>query len=141
MLQIDTLLPLYPDDASRYAMLEQALTCVRSDLAALRQTIGASDYEAALQHVHRAKGTASFLGGNSQSLQLFDDFTQALKQAIATRRTRHADHTGGARSDSTATDIRFTEDTHLTSAYRAVESTLHTLESALQLRINHHPQS
>jgi len=78
MPHLDALLPLYPDPAIRRALLEQALAQIHADLADMRQAIHADHHADARQYVHRAKGTASFLGG-SDSLPAFDQLTAALK--------------------------------------------------------------
>ena len=81
MLHIDTLLPLYPDDASRHLLLSQALAHTESDLTAIHHALVSDDRDAALQHVHKAKGTVSFLGGDNYALQQFDLLTRALRMA------------------------------------------------------------
>lgn len=87
MLQIDAILPLYADDAARHSLLTDALEYVRSDLLELHRKIESEDYEAALHQVHRAKGTASFLGGDNPALKYFDQLTNAIKHAKNNKRS------------------------------------------------------
>ena len=85
MPHIDSLLPLYPDDASRRLLLSQALAHIHADMDAMRHALATGDRDTALQYIHKAKGTASFLGGDDQALQPFDQLTRALRNADGTR--------------------------------------------------------
>jgi HPt (histidine-containing phosphotransfer) domain-containing protein len=128
MLQIDTLLPLYADDASRLALLQDALKYVRSDLASLNDAISSEDYQASLQQTHRAKGTASFLGGDQPTLQYFDQLTNAIKLAAST--PEHA--------TSTMTRIALKNHASISYALKQIESMMKAIELSLQQSIAHH---
>ncbi|MBO1111675.1 hypothetical protein [Bordetella petrii] len=113
MPHIDTLLPLYPDTATRRTLLEQALDQTRSDLADTRHAIRARNHAAARQYVHRAKGTVSFLGSGN-ALPAFDRLTEAL---------RARDEPG------------------IEQAYALVETALLELEAALRARLDALPDA
>ncbi|MBO9355284.1 hypothetical protein GG851_14930 [Bordetella petrii] len=113
MPHLDALLPLYPDPAIRRALLEQALAQIHADLADMGQAIHADHHVDARQYVHRAKGTASFLGG-SDSLPAFDQLTAALK-------TQHRPH--------------------IEPAFAAVEAALLELAAKLQVQLNKLPDT
>lgn|GEM_PF-3652927 len=66
-------------------MLTEALGYIASDLTALHAAIASGHYDSALQHVHRLKGTASFLGGNRPTLTHFDQLTTEIKHIANTR--------------------------------------------------------
>jgi len=161
MLNIDTILPLYPDDASRQQLLTQALAQTQTDLAALRLALSAGDRDAALAHTHQAKGTASFLGCDTCALQRFDQLTHALRTTNTltlpfaegtptdattsskrpyTARASAADHPadnaimGAEPIASHATDIAPLA--QLNAAFKAVESILQEMEVVLQAGIN-----
>lgn len=134
MLQIDAILPLYPDDASRHLMLTQAVGYIRDDLASLHRAINSGDQEAALQQVHRAKGTASFLGGNQPELKFFDDLTNVLKQvyqgpdSLPSRSTVPTTlYSKPGQHNALSHDKEL-----IASALRPVEFMLQTLETSLQ---------
>lgn len=136
MLRIDALLPLYPDDTSRHAMLAQALTHVQADLDALRNAISNGDRQAALHHAHRAKGTASFLGGDQEALKHFDHLTLTLKRLPDTSAADASTASSAEMTDTSDTTAPVRKTTprlaSLTSALKPVESTLRNLESSLQ---------
>jgi len=108
MPHIDTLLPLYPDSATRRTLLEQALAQTRTDLADMQRAILARNHAVAWQYVHRAKGTVSFLGSGN-ALPAFDRLTAAL---------RACDETG------------------IEQAYAPAETALLELESTLRARLD-----
>lgn len=162
MLNIDSILPLYPDDASRQLLLSQALTQTKTDLAALRCALATGDRDAALAHTHQAKGTVSFLGCDAQVLQRFDQLTHVLRKtnihalpliervpanAVAgsghphTARASTADHPAANTmidaepiADNAAADMAL--QAQLDAAFKAVESLLQDMEVALQACIN-----
>ena len=141
MLHIDTVLSLYPDDATRLSLLSQALAHTQADLDSLRDAIDTGDRNAALQYTHRAKGTASFLGADKQALQQFDLLTRAL-------RNTDGDLPDTAMYTDTLGQPHISEPTTGTpalpppmpapirQAFNTVESLLHDLETSIQALIN-----
>ncbi|MVW71234.1 MULTISPECIES: hypothetical protein [unclassified Bordetella] len=129
-MQIDALLPLYPDDASRRQLLTQALAQTRSDITALARARSMQDHDAALQAVHRAKGTASFLGGDETALRHFDELTRLIKLAQQVSQRPSTLSSGGTRTVSTSAVS--VDDSAVLAAYARVESVLRELESKLQ---------
>lgn len=117
MLQIETILSLYPDDATRLSLLSQALAHSQADLASLRYAVYTGDRDAALAHTHKAKGTASFLGADKQTLQQFDQLTLLLRN-----------------TNDPAIHVAMPAATH--HAFQAVESILQDLEMSIQTMIN-----
>ncbi|MDM9559277.1 MULTISPECIES: hypothetical protein [Bordetella] len=85
MLNLSTVLALYPDAAGRRAFLELSLAQARADLAAIRQAVAAGDYVEARQQTHRAKGTVSFLGTDPDAMRHLDALTAALRAADPAR--------------------------------------------------------
>ncbi|CAM4100448.1 hypothetical protein [Bordetella muralis] len=127
MLHIDTVLSLYPDDATRLLLLSQALAHTQADLSSLRDAIKTGDRKAALDHTHKAKGTASFLGADKQALQQFDQLTQALKNANGDQpdTALHGDTSGQPHTvEPMPATVR--------RAFKAVESILLSLEISIQ---------
>lgn len=136
MLHLDAILSLYPDQATQRLLLSQALTHTRHDLIALRDAIDTRDHTAALQHAHRAKGTASFLGADQQALRQFDQLTHALRNpddektgAIIHLTTITAtDHA----EPSTCIAASHTVPANIALAFNAIASVLQELEISLQ---------
>ncbi|MBV7485603.1 Hpt domain-containing protein [Bordetella sp. BOR01] len=112
MPHIDAVLPLYPDLATRQTLLELAVAQTRTDLADMRRAIDAGDHASARQQVHRAKGTASFLGRGEHEIQAFDLLADALRAQDMTR---------------------------IGPAFMAVEAALRELEAMLLTRLNQLP--
>ncbi|OZI48766.1 hypothetical protein [Bordetella genomosp. 4] len=139
MLHIDTVLSLYPDDAARLLLLSQATAQTQADLTSLRDAINTGNRKAALDHTHKAKGTASFLGADTPALQQFDQLTQALKNADG-----HQSDTATHR-DTAGQPHRFEPTYHpallgpmpatVRHAFKAVESILRDLETSIQIRV------
>lgn len=136
MPHIDTVLSLYPDDETRLVLLSQALAHTRADLTSLRDAINTGDRNAALDHTHKAKGTASFLGADKDALQRFDQLTQALKSADG-RQPDAATHrdTSGQPPNFEPTHhpaLRTPIPATVRHAFNAVESILLDLEMSIQ---------
>ncbi|GAB1579739.1 hypothetical protein BPNSA17_45720 [Bordetella petrii] len=85
MLNLPTVLALYPDAAGRRAFLEMSVAHARADLAAIRQAVETGDYVQARQQTHRAKGTVGFLSTDPDATRLLDALTEALRAGDAAR--------------------------------------------------------
>ncbi|OZI56824.1 hypothetical protein [Bordetella genomosp. 4] len=139
MLHIDTVLSLYPDDAARLLLLSQAMAQTQADLTSLRDAINTGNRKAALDHTHKAKGTASFLGADKQALQHFDQLTQALKNADGKQSdtTTHR-HPAGQPHHCEPTNhpaLLAPMPATVRHSFIAVESILQDLEVSIQTRI------
>lgn len=141
MLHIDTILSLYPDNATRLLLLSQALAHTQADLASLRHAVDAGDRNAALAHTHRAKGTASFLGADKQALQQFDQLTQVLRNtaddqpdsSMRTNAPGQSRISAPAKIDCALARVTPAAVNH---ALKAVESILQELKISIQTAIN-----
>lgn len=126
-MQIHALLALFRNPANRRQLLSEAITQTHSDLAAIRRARDAHDHETVLQAVHRAKGTACFLGCDEATLKHFDALAGIVQETKETSPKPRATRTPPRQHQASDEDAAA-----LRAAYARVETVLLELEITLK---------